>query len=207
MPVPDTLLRRLAASLNDFVALDPEFPPRLDTLEGKTLRVHVEGLSAGVDVRIRGRRFELAHAGGEAPDVTVSGPPLALLGLLKADEPMERLQGGGIHVQGEMRVAQRFSTLFGELDIDWEEWLAARIGDAPAHQAGEWVRGFLSWRRRTHAAWRNTLSEYLQEEARHLPTRIEIENFLDDVDTVRDRAERAEARLAILEKRLKNQPD
>jgi ubiquinone biosynthesis protein UbiJ len=43
--------------------------------------------------------------------------------------------------------------------------------------------------------------EYLQEEGRDLPTPTEVEEFLADVDRLRDDAERLEARLARLESR------
>jgi len=41
--------------------------------------------------------------------------------------------------------------------------------------------------------------EYLQEEGRDVPTRVEVDEFLDGVDRLRDASERLEARLARLE--------
>jgi ubiquinone biosynthesis protein UbiJ len=41
--------------------------------------------------------------------------------------------------------------------------------------------------------------EYLQEEGRDLPTRVEVDEFLEGVDRLRDDTERLEAKLARIE--------
>jgi ubiquinone biosynthesis protein UbiJ len=43
------------------------------------------------------------------------------------------------------------------------------------------------------------VAEYLQEEGRDVPARIEVEEFLEGVDELRDSTDRFEARLARLE--------
>jgi len=48
----------------------------------------------------------------------------------------------------------------------------------------------------------NNTSEYLQEEARYLPTKYEINHFLNNVDTLRNDTERLTQRIARLEKKL-----
>ena len=40
------------------------------------------------------------------------------------------------------------------------------------------------------------MAEYLQEEGRDVPTRVEVEEFLEAVDQLREAADRLEARLA-----------
>jgi ubiquinone biosynthesis protein UbiJ len=48
---------------------------------------------------------------------------------------------------------------------------------------------------------RDNLSEYLTEEARLLPHRFEVEDFLGEVDVLRDDCERLAARISLLEKK------
>jgi ubiquinone biosynthesis accessory factor UbiJ len=47
------------------------------------------------------------------------------------------------------------------------------------------------------------IAEYLQEEGRDLVNRTELEEFLHGVDSLRETADRIEARLVRLEQRLK----
>lgn len=61
--------------------------------------------------------------------------------------------------------------------VDWEERLSQWIGDIPAHQLFKLVR-FLSQRGQ---AFNQNWVDYLQEEVRYLPTRIEVECFFQEV--------------------------
>jgi ubiquinone biosynthesis protein UbiJ len=75
------------------------------------------------------------------------------------------------------------------------------IGDVAARQVANFARGLLDWGRRAGGSLATSVAEYLQEEGRDLPTRTETEEFLADVDRLRDDTERLEARLARLESR------
>ena len=61
------------------------------------------------------------------------------------------------------------------------------------------ARGFIDWGRKTAGSFTGSVVEYLQEEDRDLPTRVEVDEFLESVDQLRDASERLEARLARLE--------
>ncbi|MGH8632212.1 MAG: hypothetical protein ACREU7_15805, partial [Burkholderiales bacterium] len=57
------------------------------------------------------------------------------------------------------------------------------------------------WRRATARAAEDNLVEYLTEEKRLLPTRLNAERFMQEVDELRDAVERLDKRLARLETR------
>jgi ubiquinone biosynthesis protein UbiJ len=63
------------------------------------------------------------------------------------------------------------------------------------------VRGVLDFGRRAGTTFTQNVGEYLQEEGRDLPTRPEMNEFLEAVDRLRDDVERAEAKLVLLERR------
>ncbi|MGB5200150.1 MAG: sterol-binding protein, partial [Sedimenticolaceae bacterium] len=94
-----------------------------------------------------------------------------------------------------------FSEVLADLDIDWEEQLSRFTGDIAAHEIGRGVRAASREGARMRRSSEQILSEYLTEEARLLPHRFEVEDFIADVDTLRDDAERLAARIALLEKR------
>jgi ubiquinone biosynthesis protein UbiJ len=106
-----------------------------------------------------------------------------------------------VRIDGDNQSAQRFSKALASLDIDWEEQLSHVTGDIAAHEIGRGVRAALHEGRRVASTGRENLSEYLTEEARLLPHRLEIEDFLAEIDTLRDDSERLAARIALLEKR------
>jgi ubiquinone biosynthesis protein UbiJ len=62
--------------------------------------------------------------------------------------------------------------------------------------------GAIAWARRTHRVIGENIAEYLKEESRDLVARPEVEEFLHGVDQVREAADRVEARLQGLQRRL-----
>ena len=73
------------------------------------------------------------------------------------------------------------------------------IGDIPAHELAGAARRTDAWTRRAGSALSMNASEFLQEEARQLPPRVEVDAFGRDVERLRDDVERAAQRLARLE--------
>lgn len=203
-PPAEGLRELLARAVNNALALDPDFPPKLAALEGKTVEVEILGLDFHIHLGIVGGRLIFPSPPPEEPDVIIRGAPLALMKLFRTDDPAAILQSGEVEMQGDARLGRKFKTMIGALDIDWEELLAQRIGDMPAHYIGNFARGFLGWRRRSRLSVAVSIAEYLQEEIRHLPSRIEVENFLNDVDEVREAVDRAEAGIRNLEMKIQH---
>ena len=100
-----------------------------------------------------------------------------------------------------LSLAQRFQGLLQLAQPDFEEELARVIGDVAAHQVANVARGFLDWGRKAADSFSQNVAEYLQEEGRDVPTRVELEEFLESVDHLRSDADRLEARLSRLESR------
>ena len=201
MLITETVLQLAARSINSLLRLDLEWLDELAALSGSVVRVNVQGLGLVFDITIiddgiglRGADFDVQ------PGVSVSGAPFSLLALLLSGDTQQSLRTGDIHIEGNMHLADKLSRLAGSLDIDWEEWLAQRTGDLAAHQLGRLGRGFLGWRRHLHEELSAAAGEYLKEEAGHLPTRVETEQFMDGVDALRDATERLEARINVLRK-------
>jgi ubiquinone biosynthesis protein UbiJ len=195
MKLPATWLSWLEDTVNGVIALDPEFPPRLDALRDRTLRLEIAGMNLEVYIGVMQRRLTLRQSHSGEPDVIVRGAPLGLLNLLRTEDPMALVQEGLIELRGDAQLAREFKKIFGSLDIDWEEKISRVIGDWPAHQMGILAGRFRRWRRRSDESVHRTFGEFLQEESRLLPARIEIENFVADVDALREALDRLEARL------------
>ena len=176
----------------------------LRSLAGRSFAVEV-GAPGGARLRLRLAASELglkAAQSDDPADATVAGTPLGLLALL-AGRAGGRLATGSATVTGDADVAQAFEKLLGLARPDPEEELARFVGEIPAHHAANAARVALDFGRRAGASLTRSVAEFLTEESRDLVPRAELDAFAADVDRTRDDVERAAARLAALEQRLK----
>ena len=173
----------------------------LEDLDGRSLAIVVQGL--GVCLRLGASKTHLAVSAysarsGHSATATVEGTPLALLGLLRSAGP-EAFRESGVSLSGDAQTAEAFAELLGHARPDLEEELSRWIGDIAAHEVAGAARRTDDWARQAGSALTMNTSEFLQEEARQLPPRVEVNAFGRDVEHLRDDVERAAQRLARLE--------
>lgn len=197
-----TLTAALETAFNAWLKLDGEAIPRLQALQGRIIAFHITHpslqlyfipTSAGVQV--------MSHYQRE-PDVTLTAPALAFMRLSGAQDSAKALLENRVQVDGNMGIAEQFSQIISELDVDWEELLSQAVGDIIAHQAGQLARGSKGWLDDTAQALRLNTSEYLQEESRLLPAAAEMNAYLHKVDTLRSDIDRVAARIQRLQAQL-----
>ncbi len=202
MTLRDLTLEGLEQSLNRVLMLDPEACRRLAELHGRVIRIDLRG--TGVQLNFApGHDGRLQIVGGPelVPDCALSGSPIDLLRASDHDSGHAQLFAGRVHIDGDTGVAQRFSDTLARIDIDWEEQLAKLTGDIAAHEIARRARMLGRSGERLGQSARDNLSEYLTEEVRLLPHRFAVDDFLEDVDQLRDAVDRLEARIALLEQR------
>jgi ubiquinone biosynthesis protein UbiJ len=187
------LLGRLEAILNGNVAQSGKARALVERLDGRSLALAADGTPLKLRMRVSEGRIRIDDTDDPA-DARLSGTPLALLALA-GPQGEERLRAGGVRIEGDAEVAQRFRELLRHSRPDFEEELSRVIGDVAAHQVANAARGFLEWGRSASDSLATSVAEFLQEEGRDVPTRLEVEEYLRAVDTLRNDVDRLEARL------------
>lgn len=204
MSAKSTAAAGLESLVNRFLRLDPELVEGVAELEGKVLELHVRGIDQRFQIfpRNEGVGVVLVEHGDAQPvveaDVAVSGPPFTLLRLLGSWESLGGALPSDVSVRGDLELIQKLAGLAKRAEIDWEEWLSKLAGDSVAHEVGRGVRGIVTWARSASETFAYDIAEYLREERRLSPTRLEVEDFATDVDTTRDDVERLAIRIARL---------
>ena len=133
-------------------------------------------------------------------DARVSGAPLSLLALT-ADDAQAVIQRGDVRIEGDVEIAQQFRELAVLLKPDLEHSLSGLLGRSGAHVLVRGLRGAADWTRASLWTGVQNLSEYLAHERGDLVSRPEAEQFLREVDELREQLDRIEARMARLEQR------
>jgi ubiquinone biosynthesis protein UbiJ len=188
--------RGLESTINRYLGLDPGTGERLAALDGQVIALELRGLDLRLVFRVHGRRIDVVDDPELKPDTVLRGTPfgVARLGLGRGNTTGP-LFSGEVEIAGDVETGQAFKGVLDAIDIDWEEQLARFTGDVIAHQAGNAARVTGRWLNRARLTLEQNLSEYLQEELRVVPSRIEIENFAEAIDRLAMDTERLEARL------------
>jgi ubiquinone biosynthesis accessory factor UbiJ len=205
--------RALEAALNRAVALDPDTRDALQPLDGRSVVLALDAAESPLAMRLRveGDRLRVGPADAEqTPDLAVRstlggalsfGMQTLLPKLLgKRDDDETAVPVGRMRIEGDAELARRLQRLAERFDPDWQQPFTAVFGDVIGVQIANGVAAALRQARVGGQKFAETAAEYLTEESRDLVPRAELDAFYDDVDTLRDDAERLASRIA----RLKN---
>ncbi len=196
MSIPELAYAGLEEALNQYIALDPKAAAELAKLHGRAILLEISGVEVQLFLIPGPGRLQVLRCYEGEPECTLRGSPLALtrLGMVK-EEGVDELFSGQISITGDMELGRRFGKILGALKIDWEEQLAAHMGDFIAHDVMRGVRFVADQGRRTVETIGQSLAHYIQTEARLLPERQEIQDFVSRIDTLRDDFDRLQARI------------
>lgn len=193
------LLRPFESLINRNIAASARARALLAQIAGRSIEIRV----AATPLRLRvsaGTEGIAIASGGESPaDATIEGTPFTFARLATGDA-MQTLRAGGAQVTGDAEIAQAFQKLFEAARPDFEEELSRVTGDVAAHRIAGLARGAFDFGRRARDTFAQNVAEYLTEESRDLPARLEVDEFLAEVDRLREATDRLEARVGAAEK-------
>jgi ubiquinone biosynthesis protein UbiJ len=192
--------RALEQALNRLVALDPDTAAALMRLGGRRIGLALEAPPVALDITVDGGRLKVGPPTQE-PDLgiraTLSGVLSQLPFLRRDDAPPV----GKVRINGDADLARTLQQLARRFDPDWEKPFADVFGPVLGPQIGRGLREALKAGAGFAKGFSRDAVDYLTEESRDLVGKAELAAFHDDVDQLRDRAERLAARLARLEPR------
>jgi ubiquinone biosynthesis protein UbiJ len=189
---PTTLHLLLAASFDRLLAHQPGIRARLLPHAGKKLRLNLPLLP--IDLAINGEGSLLPALDAATPDTTIHLPPGLLAQLWLGDREALR----AAPVEGDGGLATALLAAINAFDLALA--LEPALGGIAASRADQGLRAFFGWRQQAHRAAGLALAEWLAHETAMLANRPRVDAFIADVDTLRERLDRLDARLSRLDK-------
>ncbi len=198
------LLKLINNTLQKYLDSDPEIAAKLNKFEGQRLLVHLtdiekEFLLTPVNSSVVVSEHVVDEDASEESELNITTTihsniiSLARMGL--GAEYRSMLNSGSLKIEGDVEFANQLRSIFIQVDIDWEEIASKYVGDAVAYQIGLIANKFKNYKKRSIENFRLDVSEYLQEESRILPTKVELDRFMSGVDSLDANVQRLEARI------------
>jgi ubiquinone biosynthesis protein UbiJ len=198
---PDFVCGAVEIALNRYLRLEPAVLAECAQLEGKVLALHANGLDWTLFLHPNAQGVQVTTECAREADVRVSATPLQLFGEALREARGESAVAGTLKIEGDAELLQQFRALLARVGFDAEELAAKLVGDTAAHRVVEVARGLFGWGRKTAGTLSLDAAEYLREETYDLVHREDVERWMNEVDAVRESADRLEARMAQLEDR------
>ena len=162
---------------------------------GRVLRLHSTHPDFSVTVSLTDQGIMLRDNPDLAVDAEVETSLFALLRALQHPDDRDALFSGDIRVTGDERLAFRVLNRVARLEIDWALWLEQRTGTlfagAVERQIRDWQRQYQFWAETR----RIERYDYWVHDQQWLPEKTMVDAWLDEVDTLRSKTERLEARI------------
>lgn len=191
----------METALNRAVDLDPDTRTRLDLLDGRSIQVYLNGPELALRISVEKGRLRVGPPeDGGSLRVTASPGSLLAMAMRRDDDGVAP---GKVDIAGDAELARRLERLARQYAPDFEEAFARTFGDVVGVPLAKALRDGLAHARESMAHLTGDTADWLRDEGRVAVAPGEMDTFLDGVDAVRERTERAEARLARLERALK----
>ena len=183
--------------LNQHIQESSAAQDRLFALVGRSLAINIQNFGTNLRLDAEQTRLGVSMISDDsivATTATISGTPLTLLNLLNVST-LADFRAAGVEFSGDIQTAEAFAELLRFARPDLEEELSHLVGDIVAHKMARSVRRVKGWGTRAIDALTMDASEFLQEEIRQLPPRVEVESFSREVERLREDTDRTAQRV------------
>ncbi len=201
MPVYLLVNAAIETGLNRLIKEDPDLSRQCLRLKGKVLQLHIKELDKTFTFVFSHQVDVLGDYEGQ-PDCYLSLSLKTLPQLREQVNITQLIKQDLLELDGDLQLAQKFSTLLAEAKPDIEEWLSQWIGDSLAHTVIHAGKQAFATAKQQMQKQQNNAAQVITEEWKIVPAPLEIAYFCDQVDTVKQQVIDMESRLNALAEKL-----
>ena len=188
--------RVLQDALNKLLALDSASVEKLSALEGRRIELHLQAPDIALAVEVREQQLHVGPVNTtQEPDISFKSK---LSGIMQSLPMFAQGKSavGAMRISGDIELARILQNLVKEFDPDWQEPFVKTLGPVFGPQVAKLIREGL---RTAKAGAENLMqsgAEYVTEEVRVVISKAELDDFNAQVDKIRQRGDRLQARVS-----------
>ena len=194
--------RALEIALNRLLALDPDTQSDLARLQGRRISLALEAPPLALEISVDGQQLRVGPVQAEEADLGIRATLSGALSQLPFLRPGNAAPVGKVRINGDAELARTLQQLAKGFDPDWEKPFADAFGSILGPQIARILREAFQSGTTLAKNFAHDAADFVTEESRDVLGKAELAAFNDDVDHLRDDAERLIARVANLRGRL-----
>ena len=191
--------------LNAIVARDEHVAKKFSAFDSKCIEVISQGPSLSLSIRFEDDIIKLSAIDSQTlgiqADATITGKAENLLGLLLKKSDERAMADAAIDISGDATLVQDLHMTIESLDLDWQDYLAPILGDIISNELGEIQSNARNWGKSASTSMHRGVRDYLTEEARLVPSELEVDSFSNRLDQLRLGIDRVAAKTDLLKRR------
>ncbi|TQV74657.1 hypothetical protein FLL45_06760 [Aliikangiella marina] len=180
---------------NRLLSLDPEAQSKLESFADKVIHIRIEDFQLDYYFLFPGGSLVVLPKSDREPSASIQGKMSAFIGSINAENSGDSIFKGDLHFSGEINVARQFQSLTQSLKIDWQEPISQVFGDVVGHNISQGIKHIGGFLEGFIGNLKQDVPEYLREEIQVTPSKLELDNFYESIDTLRSQTDRLEARI------------
>lgn len=201
LPIPLCVV--MESAINGLLALDEQARDNAKSLSGKTLQVILSDLGVTFYIGVTHQQDLQILSYAEQPDVVIRATSINLAKMSTMDDANRMVLNQDVTISGDVGTVSQVQAFFASVHIDWEEHLSRLTGDMIANKIGSSLRAGVAWLRGSAKSLAEDASEYARYEAQYLLDKQEGEDFVEQVNQLRNDVDRLEAKIKRLAHLLK----
>ncbi len=186
--------------INNALQYDPATQQRLTLQAGRCVCLMLVEPNITLSIHFRETGITVSPIAEETADCTLSGKSSGLMQLMSG--PKTSLAGSELTLNGQTGFLMELLDITKQIDIDWEAIICQYLGDVAGHTAAQAIRYKSAYLSRLYQRAPHFTQTLLTEELRAVPSTSELNAFNNDVDDLRDDAERLKARIDLMQQAL-----
>jgi ubiquinone biosynthesis accessory factor UbiJ len=192
--------RALEQALNRVLALDPDTQAAISKLDQRRIQLALEAPAIALEISVEGNKLRVGPVQDSEADLGIRSTISGALSQLPFFRSSNAAPVGKVRINGDAELARQLQALAKNFDPDWDKPFADAFGVIIGPQIAKTLREAFKQGASFAKKFSKDGVDYLTEESRDLISGAEQAAFNEDVDDLRDRAERILARFEKLKK-------
>ncbi|MGH8049465.1 MAG: ubiquinone biosynthesis accessory factor UbiJ [Methylococcales bacterium] len=184
----------LEQALNKLLALDPDTQAAIAKLDQRRIQLALEAPAIALEILVEGDQLRVGPVQEAEADLGIRSTLSGALSQLPFFRSSHAAPVGKVRINGDAELARQLQNLAKNFDPDWDKPFAEAFGVIIGPQIAKALRQAFKQGTAVAKKFSKDGVDYLTEESRDVIGGAEQAAFNEDVDDLRDRAERILAR-------------